>query len=220
MINFYSAPTPNGWKVAIALEELELPYQTHVLQLSEKKQYEDWFKAMNPNSRIPVIVDRAESDLTIFESGAILIYLAEKTGRLMPTDVAGRMAVMQWLMFQMAAIGPMQGQAVSFERYFPEDVPAARKRYHNETRRLYEVLDGHLGDNEWLAGDYSIADIANWSWLRSHKWARVPTDGLEHLERWMAANAARPGSQRGVLVPPSPGKAELVAAGGAQIVTQ
>ena len=114
----------------------------------------------------------------------------------------------------------MQGQAVSFERYFPEDVPLARQRYHNETRRLYEVLDSHLADNEWLAGDYSIADIANWSWLRSHKWARVPTDGLEHLERWMAANAARPGSQRGVLVPPSPGKAELVAKGGSTIVTQ
>ena len=191
MIDLYTSPTPNGWKVAIALEELELPYQTHILQLSEMKQYEDWFKAMNPNSRIPVIVDRdaggVEGDLTIFESGAILIYLAKKTGRLMPVDVAGRMAVMQWLMFQMAAIGPMQGQAVSFERYFPEDVPAARKRYHNETRRLCEVLDGYLANNEWLAGDYSIADIANWCWLRSHKWARVPTEGLAHPKasvRW------------------------------------
>ena len=220
MIDFYTSPTPNGWKVAIALEEFELPYKTHVLNLSEKRQSEDWFKAMNPNSRIPVIVDREVDDLAIFESGAILIYLAEKTGRLLPHDVKGRMAVMQWLMFQMSAIGPMQGQAVSFERYFPEDVPLARQRYHNETRRLYEVLDSHLADNEWLAGDYSIADIANWSWLRSHKWARVPTDGLEHLERWMAANAARPGSQRGVLVPPSPGKAELVAKGGSTIVTQ
>ena len=220
MIDLYTSPTPNGWKVAIALEELELPYETHVLNLSEKRQYEDWFKAMNPNSRIPVIVDREADDLTIFESGAILIYLAEKTGRLLPQDIKGRMAVMQWLMFQMSAIGPMQGQAVSFERYFHEDVPAARTRYHNETRRLYEVLDSHLAHNEWLAGEYSIADIANWSWLRSHKWARVPTDGLEHLERWMAANAARPGSQRGVLVPPSPGKAELVAKGGATIVTQ
>ena len=174
---------------------------------------------MNPNSRIPVIVDREADNLTIFESGAILYYLAEKTGRLMPKDMKGRMAVMQWLMFQMSAIGPMQGQAVSFERYFPEDVPAAKKRYHNETRRLYEVLNSHLQDNKWLAGRYSIADIANWSWLRSHKWARVPTDGLEHLERWMSSVAARPGSQRGVLVPPSPGKAELVAKGGAQIVT-
>ena len=219
MIDLYTSPTPNGWKVAITLEELELPYKTHVLTLSEKKQYENWFKKMNPNSRIPVIVDREADNLTIFESGAILYYLAEKTGRLMPRDMKGRMAVMQWLMFQMSAIGPMQGQAVSFERYFPENVPAAKKRYHNETRRLYEVLNSHLQDKDWLAGQYSIADIANWSWLRSHKWARVPTDGLEHLERWMNSVAARPGSQRGVLVPPSPGKAELVAKGGAQIVT-
>ena len=219
MIDLYTSPTPNGWKVAIALEELELPYTTHFLILSERPQYEDWFIRMNPNSRIPVIVDRDADDLTIFETGAILYYLAAKTGRLMPEDMKGRMAVMQWLMFQMSAIGPMQGQAVSFERYFPEDVPAARKRYHNETRRLYEVLDSHLAHNEWLAGDYSIADIANWSWLRSHKWARVPTDGLAHLERWMATMAARPACQRGVLVPPGPGRAELVAKGGAQIVT-
>ena len=219
MIDLYTSPTPNGWKVAITLEELELPYKTHLLTLSEKKQYENWFKKMNPNSRIPVIVDREADNLTIFESGAILYYLAEKTGRLMPRDMKGRMAVMQWLMFQMSAIGPMQGQAVSFERYFPENVPAAKKRYHNETRRLYEVLNSHLQDKDWLAGKYSIADIANWSWLRSHKWARVPTDGLEHLERLMNSVAARPGSQRGVLVPPSPGKAELVAKGGAQIVT-
>ena len=219
MIDLYTSPTPNGWKVAIALEELELPYEAHVLNLSEKKQYQEWFKLMNPNSRIPVIVDRLADDLTIFESGAILYYLAEKTGRLMPKDMKGRMAVMQWLMFQMSAIGPMQGQAVAFERYFPEDVPAAKKRYHNETRRLYEVLNGHLEQNEWLAGHYSIADIANWSWLRSHKWARVSTEGLVHLERWMDSVAARPGSLRGVLVPPSPGKAELVTKGGAQIVT-
>ena len=219
MIDLYTSPTPNGWKVAIALEELELPYEAHVLNLSEKKQYQEWFKLMNPNSRIPVIVDRLADDLTIFESGAILYYLAEKTGRLMPKDMKGRMAVMQWLMFQMSAIGPMQGQAVAFERYFPEDVPAAKKRYHNETRRLYEVLNSHLEQNEWLAGYYSIADIANWSWLRSHKWARVSTEGLVHLERWMESVAVRPASLRGVLVPPSPGKAELVAKGGTEIVT-
>ena len=219
MIDLYTSPTPNGWKVAIALEELELPYEAHVLNLSEKKQYQEWFKLMNPNSRIPVIVDRQADDLTIFESGAILYYLAEKTGRLMPKDMKGRMAVMQWLMFQMSAIGPMQGQAVAFERYFPEDVPAAKKRYHNETRRLYGVLNSHLEQNEWLAGHYSIADIANWSWLRSHKWARVSTEGLVHLERWMESVAVRPASMRGVLVPPSPGKAKLVAKGGAQIVT-
>ena len=200
MIDLYTSPTPNGWKVAIALEELELPYEAHVLNLSEKKQYQEWFKLMNPNSRIPVIVDRQADDLTIFESGAILYYLAKKTGRLMPKDMKGRMAVMQWLMFQMSAIGPMQGQAVAFERYFPEDVPAAKKRYHNETRRLYEVLNNNLEHNEWLSGHCFIADIASWSWLRSHKWIRVPAEGLVHLGRWMDLVAVRLGSLRRGLV--------------------
>ena len=178
MIDFYTAPTPNGWKVAIALEEMGLPYTPHVLNLSERTQHEDWFLAMNPNGRIPVIVRSHDADeLTIFETGAIMLYLAEKSGKFMPTSLKGRHAAMQWLMFQMSGIGPMQGQAVAFERYFPEDVPAARKRYHNETRRLYEVLNRHLADHEWLADEYSIADMANWSWIRSHKWARVPTEG-------------------------------------------
>lgn len=219
MLDFYTAATPNGWKVSIALEEMDLPYEAHVLNLADGRQHEDWFLAMNPNGRIPVIVDREADGLTIFESGAILIYLAEKSGRFLPTDAKGRARVMQWLMFQMAGIGPMQGQAVVFERYFPEDVPAARQRYHNETRRLYGVLDRQLAAQEWLAGDYSIADMANWSWLRSHKWARVPTEGLPHLERWMAAMAARPGCQRGVNVPPPTRTAAETAKGGAAITT-
>jgi len=219
MIDFYTAPTPNGWKVAIALEEMELAYTPHVLNLSERTQHEEWFLAMNPNGRIPVIVDHDADDLTIFETGAIMLYLSEKSGKFMPTSLKGRYAAMQWLMFQMSGIGPMQGQAVAFERYFPEDVPAARKRYHNETRRLYEVLDRHLADHEWLAEEYSIADMANWSWIRSHKWARVPTDGLDHLERWMAAMAARPGCQRGVNVPPPTRTADQTKASGASITT-
>ena len=219
MIDFYTAPTPNGWKVAIALEEMELPYTPHVLNLSERTQHEEWFLAMNPNGRIPVIVDRDVDDLTIFETGAIMLYLAEKSGRFMPTSLKGRHAAMQWLMFQMSGIGPMQGQAVAFERYFPEDVPAARRRYHNETRRLYEVLNRHLADHEWLADEYSIADMANWSWIRSHKWARVPTEGLAHLERWMAVMAARPGCQRGVNVPPPTRTADQTKASGASITT-
>ena len=219
MIDFYTAPTPNGWKVAIALEEMELAYTPHVLNLSERTQHEEWFLAMNPNARIPVIVDHDADDLTIFETGAIMLYLSEKSGKFMPTSLKGRYAAMQWLMFQMSGIGPMQGQAVAFERYFPEDVPAARKRYHNETRRLYEVLDRHLADHEWLAEEYSIADMANWSWIRSHKWARVPTDGLDHLERWMAAMAARPGCQRGVNVPPPTRTADQTKASGASITT-
>jgi len=219
VIDFYTAATPNGWKVAIGLEELELAYQPIVLDLREGKQHQDWFLAMNPNARIPVIVDRGVDDTTVFESGAILIYLAEKTGQLLPASGPARFEVLQWLMFQMAGIGPMQGQAVVFERYFPEDVPAARRRYHNEVRRLYEVLDRRLSDREWLAGDYSIGDIANWSWLRSHRWARVDIEGLPHLARWMDAMAARPGCQRGVNVPPPTRTASQTQAGGRAITT-
>jgi GST-like protein len=219
MIDFYTSPTPNGWKVSMGLEEMEIDYELHIIDLMKGEQRTPKFLEMNPNGRIPVISDR-ETGLTIFESGAILVYLSEKTGRLMPTDVAGRSEVMQWLMFQMSAIGPMQGQAVTFVRYFPQTVQPAIDRYINETRRLYEVLDGRLADREYLARDYSIADIANYSWIRSHKWARVPVEGLESLQRWMALLAARPGIRRGCEVPPSPGKADLVKAGGAAITTR
>ena len=147
MIDLYTAPTPNGWKVSVALEELELPYPTHVVNLAKGEQHEPAFLARNPNGRIPVITDR-DTGITVFESGSILMYLAEKAGRLFPADLAGRYRVMQWLMFQMAGIGPMQGQAVVFVRYFPEEVPAAVERYCNETRRLYEVLDRQLGETE------------------------------------------------------------------------
>ena len=219
MIELYTAPTPNGWKVSMGLEEMEIEYQTHLINLAKGDQHTPEFLRMNPNGRIPVIRDPA-ADVTVFESGAILIYLAELSGRLLPTDTVGRFEVMQWLMFQMSGIGPMQGQAVAFVRYFPETVQPAIDRYINETRRLYAVLDGHLAQREYLAGEYSIADIANYSWIRSHKWARAPVDGLEHLQRWMSAMADKPGIQRGCEVPPSPGKADLVKAGGAAITTQ
>jgi GST-like protein len=218
VIDLYTAPTPNGWKVSMALEEMELPYTPHVVDLARGEQRSPEFLALNPNGRIPAIVD-SENGIRMFESGAILMYLAEKSGRLMPADLAGRYRVIQWLMFQMSGIGPMQGQAVAFVRYFPEEVPQAIERYRNETRRLYAVLDGHLAGRPWLADDYSIADIANYAWIRSHKWARVDVDGLPHLQRWMAALAARPGIQRGCEVPPSPGRAELVKQGGASITT-
>lgn len=218
MIDLYTAPTPNGWKASMALEELEVPYAPHVIDLSRGEQHSPEFLALNPNGRIPAMIDQ-DGDIRIFESGAILLYLAEKTGRLMPRDTKGRYEVVQWLMFQMSGIGPMQGQAVAFVRYFPEEVPQAIQRYHNETRRLYEVLERRLEDRDYLAGDYSIADIANYSWVRSHKWARVGVDGLPNLQRWMDDLAARPGIQRGCQVPPSPGKADLVKAGGAAITT-
>ena len=219
MIDLYTAPTPNGWKVSMALEELDIDYQPRVLNLSLGEQHRTDFLAINPNGRIPAIVDRGNNNLTIFESGAILIYLAEKAGRLLPTDTVGRFNVLQWLMFQMAGIGPMQGQAVVFVRYFPEVVEPAIQRYCNETRRLYEVLDGQLAKHEYLAGEYSIADIANYSWVRSHYWARVEVDALPHLQRWMEALAARPGIQRAVEVPPSPGRVDLVKKSGSAITT-
>ena len=205
MIDLYTSATPNGWKITIALEELGLPYELHPVDLVKGDQHKADFLALNPNGRIPVIVDRDEDGLTIFESGAILLYLAEKTGRLMPPDLAGRWEVIKWLMFQMGGIGPMQGQAVTFERYFPEDVPIARARYKNESRRLYEVLDGQLADRDFLAGDYSIADIANWSWVHTHRWSRVPVDGLENLQRWIETIRARPAVERGIGIPPPAG---------------
>ncbi len=210
MIDLYTSPTPNGWKAAMMLEELALPYTVHLVDLAAGEQHAAGFVAMNPNGRIPVIVDQDADGLTVFDSNAILFYLAEKTGRLLPAAGPARHDVMQWLMFQASGIGPMQGQAVTFERYFPEDVPAARTRYHNETRRLYAVLDARLSDREWLAGDFSIADISNWSWIRSHRWARVPTEGLSHLERWMEQLRARPACERGLNIPPSPGRADAV----------
>ncbi len=219
MIDLYTAATPNGWKITIALEELGLPYTVHAVDLGAGEQHAPAFRALNPNGRIPVIVDR-ESGLTVFESGAILVYLAEKTGRLMPHDLAGRFDVMQWLMFQMGGIGPMQGQAVVFERYFDEDVPRARERYKNETRRLYEVLDSRLADRDYLTGDYSIADIANWSWVKAWRWARVPTAGLDHLAAWIDRIAARPAVMRGIEIPAPPGSADRLKTMGASMTTR
>jgi GST-like protein len=202
MYDLYTAATPNGHKISIALEELALPYTVHPVNLLGGEQKQPDFIAMNPNGRIPVLVDRDAGGFVIFESGAILIYLAEKTGRLMPADPQGRSLVMQWLMFQMSAIGPMMGQANVFFRYFPEKIEPAIKRYQNETRRLFEVLERRLGEASWLAGDYSIADIATWAWVRGHDWSGVPIDGLPHLQKWMAAMAERPACQKGVQVPP------------------
>jgi GST-like protein len=204
MIQLYTSPTPNGYKVSITLEELGLPYELHAIDLSSGAQKEPWFTAINPNGRIPAIVDTGNGDFPIFESGAIMLYLAEREGRLIPTDEKGRSRVVQWLMFQMGGLGPMMGQANVFSRYFPEVIPAAIDRYRRESRRLLEVLDGHLAAHEYLAGDYSIADIANFAWARIHEWPGVPIDGLDHLVRWMDAIAARPAVQRGLVVPPRP----------------
>ncbi len=203
MIDLYTAATPNGHKVSIALEELGLPYTLKVLDLSQGEQKTPDFLAINPNGRIPAIVDHEAGGFAVFESGAILIYLAEKTGRLMPSDVQGRSRVIQWLMFQMGGVGPMMGQANVFFRYFPEKIQSAIDRYQGESKRLLTVLDGHLKDHEYLAGDYSIADIANWAWVRTHRWSGVDVSDLPHLQRWLDAIRQRPAVQRGIEAPPS-----------------
>jgi len=201
MIELYTSPTPNGWKASVTLEELGLDYKTIAISLTDGDQKKPEFLALNPNGRIPAIIDTDEDNLAVFESGAIMIYLAEKTGKLMPTDIAGRTKVIQWLMFQMGGIGPMMGQANVFFRYMEEKIPTAISRYHNEVRRLFTVLDGHLEQNEYLAGDYSIADIANWCWVRTHNWSGVDTDGLEHLQRWVNTIYERPAALAGIKVP-------------------
>ena len=201
MIDLYTWATPNGWKASSTLEELGLEYNVHPIDITTGVQKEAEYTAINPNGRIPAIIDRDNDDFAVFESGAIQIYLAEKTGKLLPTDDKGRSRVIQWLMFQMGGLGPMQGQANVFFRYFSETIPAAIERYQNETRRLYGVLDGHLQNNEYLAGDYSIADIANWAWARIHNWAGVEIDEFPAMQRWLNQLEARPALQRGAAVP-------------------
>lgn len=201
MIDLYTSATPNGHKASIALEELGLPYEVHAINLMAGEQKRPEYLKLNPNGRIPTIVDRDLGDFAVFESGAILVYLAEKSGQLMPADVEGRSRVMQWLMFQMGGVGPMMGQANVFFRYFPEKIQPAIDRYQNECRRLFEVLNAQLAQHEYLAGEYSIADIANWAWVRTYKWSGVSVDGLDHLQRWLAAVGQRPAVQRGLEVP-------------------
>jgi len=201
MIDFYTAPTPNGHKVSCTLEAMELEYETHVVNLMENEQKKPEFLAISPNGRIPAIIDRDTDNLAIFESGAIMIYLAEKTGKLMPTDLNEKAKVLEWLMFQMGGVGPMMGQANVFFRYFPEKIQPAIDRYQNEGRRLFEVLNTHLAKQDWLAKDYSIADIANWCWVRTYKWSGISIEGLNHLERWMKAMYDQPGMSAGLEVP-------------------
>ena len=196
MIHLYTASTPNGHKVSCLLEALEMPYEFHSINLGEGDQHKPDFLKISPNGRIPAIVD-TDNDLSIFESGAI----ADKGGKLIPKDIEGRAKVTEWLMFQMGGIGPMMGQANVFFRYFPEKIQPAIDRYQNETRRLFEVLDTQLSDKEWLAGEYSIADIANWCWVRTHNWSGVSLDGLNHLEKWKNRMYEQPGMLKGTKIP-------------------
>ena len=201
MIDFYTAATPNGHKVSCTLEALEMEYEVHVVNLMEGEQKKPEFLKISPNGRIPAIVDRDVNNLSIFESGAIMIYLAEKAGKLISQDPLKKAKVLEWLMFQMGGVGPMMGQANVFFRYFPEKIQPAIDRYQNEGRRLFEVLDTHLKDHERLAGEFSIADIANWCWVRTHKWSGINVEGLDNLDRWIKDMYEQPGMVKGIEIP-------------------
>ena len=201
MIDLYTAATPNGWKITIMLEECGLPYTVHPIDLTANEQKSPEFLAMNPNGRIPVIADRDNDNFTLFESGAILLYLAEKTGKCLSGDETTRMLQIQWLMFQIGGLGPMMGQADVFFRYMEEKIPTAINRYQLESRRLLEVLDTRLAQSEYLAGDYSIADISNWTWARGYLWPGLSIDGLDNLQRWLSTIEQRPAVQKGVSIP-------------------
>lgn len=202
MIELYTAATPNGHKVSIMLEETGLAYRLNHLDLGKLDQKQDWFLKINPNGRIPAIVDLDEDHFAVFESGAILLYLAEKSGQFLPDDKKRRSEVVQWLMFQMGGIGPMQGQANVFYRYAPEKIPYAIERYQKETLRLYAVLDQRLAGRDYLVDEVSIADFATYPWVRAYEWAGLSIEGMPHLARWLETMAARPGVQRGMKVPP------------------
>jgi GST-like protein len=205
MIDLHYAPTPNGWKITIMLEECGLPYTVHPMQLGRGDQHQPEFLKLNPNGRMPAIVDRAPADggvpVSVFESGAILIYLAEKSGRFMPQAMRPRLEVMQWLMWQMAGLGPMLGQNGHFLLYAPEKLPYAIDRYGREARRLYGVLESHLGEGrDYVAGDYSIADMACFPWIMTHKAQGLTLDDFPNVKRWYALLRARPQLQAGLAV--------------------
>jgi len=201
MIDLYYWPTPNGWKISIALEEMELPYRLVPVNIGRGEQFRPDFLAKSPNNRMPAIVDSSPADggppLSVFESGAILLYLAEKSGKFLPKDVRGRSEVSEWLMWQMAGVGPMLGQAHHFRQYAPEPMPYAIERYTKETNRLYGVLDRRLEGREYVAGNYSIADMACWPWLVLHKAQGQTIDSFLNVKRWLECVGARPAVQKG-----------------------
>ena len=200
MITLHTWATPNGRKVSIMLEECDLPYVVRKIDITRGEQFDPAFVAVNPNAKIPAIEDD-EGPLTIFESGAILIYLAEKTGRFLPPAGALRYHALQWLMFQMGGVGPMFGQTHHFLRFAPEPVPYAIERYRKETRRLYGVLDARLAAAEYLAGDYSVADIATYPWVARHEWQEIDLTDFSNVRRWYEVVGARPAVSRGMAVP-------------------
>ena len=200
-IELYTASTPNGWKASIALEELGLAYTVRALDLKANEQKSASYLQINPNGRIPAIVDHEAGGFAVFESGAILVYLAEKCGRLLPTEALARSVAMQWLMFQMGGLGPMMGQAFVFQRGWPEKLQPVIDRYVSETTRLFGVLDTRLSQHEHLAGDYSIADIANWCGVRAGASMGLELTAFPNLHRWSLSIGERAAVQRGLQVP-------------------
>ena len=204
LIDLYTWSTPNGRKVSIMLEELGLPYNTHAINIGKDDQFRREFVAINPNSKIPAIVDPDGPDgepIAIMESGAILVYLAEKTGKLLAASGRNRSVALQWLMFQMGGVGPMFGQVHHFLRAAKEPVPYAIERYTKETRRLYGVLDQRLKDHAYLAHDYSIADIATYPWVARYEWHKTRLEDFPNVKRWFDVISARPAVERGMKVP-------------------
>ena len=200
MIDLYTFTTPNGRKASIMLEEVELPYNVHKIDITKNDQFTSEYIAINPNSKIPAIVDR-DTDITVFESGAILIYLAEKTGKFLPPDQKKRYLVIEWLMLQMGSVGPMFGQLNHFKKFAPEKIEYAIARYEKERLRLYGVLDRQLKDNEYICGDYSIADIATYPWVAVYEFQGLTLDNHPNLKRWVETVQQRPAVQRGMKVP-------------------
>ena len=203
MIDLYTWPTPNGFKVSIMLEEVGLPYNVIPIDITKGDQFDADYLKISPNNKMPAIVDNdgpGDAPYPLFESGAILMYLAEKTGQFMPADMDSRYLVIQWLMFQMGGIGPMFGQAHHFRTYAPENLSYAVDRYTNETGRLYRVLEHRLGDVEYLAGEYSIADMAAFPWTRGYERQGQSLDDLPNVKRWFDAISARPAVERGLTV--------------------
>lgn len=204
-IHLYTAATMNGYKPVIFLEEAGVPYDLTFIDFAKREQKAPDYLKLNPNGRIPTIVDRSNDDFAVFESGAILWYLAEKYEQFLPDDVKGRSETLQWLMFQMGGIGPMMGQAMYFQRIAApngHDIPFATKRYVDESRRLLEVLNTRLEDREWLAADqYTIADMAIYPWARAYVWAKVSVEGLDHLQAWFDRIDARPAVKKALTIP-------------------
>ncbi|GHC20949.1 glutathione S-transferase family protein [Aidingimonas halophila] len=196
MIDFWTWSTPNGRKVSILLEELELPYRTQAVNITQGEQHAPSFLAVSPNNKIPAIRDN-ETGMTLMESGAIMIYLAEKTGRFLPEDSVGRHRVFEWLMWQMGGFGPMLGQAHHFLRFNAGKAPYAEERFHQEAQRLYRVLDTRLADRDFVVEDYSIADMAIWPWASRFEWQRIDLNDYPNVKRWYQTIAERPAVQRG-----------------------